>query len=243
MSPAVVTVVNRIDSPQGFGAEARGSGVIIDNEGRIITNNHVVEGAQQGGLQVIFFNGDTVSANLVGADSISDLAVLKVDGPVPGTADQVDINVNVTERSTGSLTFGAGYSSADKIVLSGGISQANLLGSGNALSLQINSGSVNKVYSLSYLNPYWTVDGVICYSKICTHVGCPISLWEQQTHHLLCPCHQSTFDLADHAKVVFGPAARPLPQLPIAVDDEGYLVAQSDFNEPIGASYWEREKQ
>ncbi len=89
----------------------------------------------------------------------------------------------------------------------------------------------------------WTVDGIICYSKICTHVGCPISLYERTTHHVLCPCHQSTFDLADAAKVVFGPAARPLPQLPLAVDDEGYLVAQSDFNEPIGASYWEREKQ
>ncbi|CUR60105.1 putative ubiquinol-cytochrome c reductase iron-sulfur subunit [metagenome] len=89
----------------------------------------------------------------------------------------------------------------------------------------------------------WTVDGIICYSKICTHVGCPISLYERTTHHVLCPCHQSTFDLADHAKVVFGPAARPLPQLPLAVDDEGYLVAQSDFTEPIGASYWEREKQ
>ncbi|WP_367650834.1 Rieske 2Fe-2S domain-containing protein [Nocardioides sp. zg-1308] len=88
----------------------------------------------------------------------------------------------------------------------------------------------------------WTVDGIICYSKICTHVGCPISLYERTTHHVLCPCHQSTFDLADGAKVVFGPAARPLPQLPLAVDDEGYLVAQSDFNEPIGASYWEREK-
>jgi ubiquinol-cytochrome c reductase iron-sulfur subunit len=89
----------------------------------------------------------------------------------------------------------------------------------------------------------WTVDGIICYSKICTHVGCPISLYERTTHHVLCPCHQSTFDLADHAKVIFGPAARPLPQLPLAVDDEGYLVAQSDFTEPIGASYWEREKQ
>ena len=86
----------------------------------------------------------------------------------------------------------------------------------------------------------WHVDGVICYSKICTHVGCPISLYEQQTHHVLCPCHQSTFDLADGAKVVFGPAARPLPQLPLALDDEGFLVAQSDFEEPVGPSFWER---
>ncbi|MGA8847601.1 MAG: Rieske 2Fe-2S domain-containing protein, partial [Nocardioides sp.] len=89
----------------------------------------------------------------------------------------------------------------------------------------------------------WTVNGIICYSKICTHVGCPISLYERTTHHVLCPCHQSTFDLADGAKVVFGPAARALPQLPLAVDEEGYLIAQSDFTEPIGASYWEREKQ
>jgi ubiquinol-cytochrome c reductase iron-sulfur subunit len=86
----------------------------------------------------------------------------------------------------------------------------------------------------------WGVDGILAYSKICTHVGCPISLWEQQTHHLLCPCHQSTFDLADNGKVIFGPAARALPQLPLAVDDEGYLIATSDFEEPVGPSFWER---
>lgn len=86
----------------------------------------------------------------------------------------------------------------------------------------------------------WGVDGILCFSKICTHVGCPISLWEQQTHHLLCPCHQSTFDLADNGKVIFGPAARGLPQLPLAVDAEGYLIATSDFDEPVGPSYWER---
>ncbi|GAA0972051.1 Cytochrome bc1 complex Rieske iron-sulfur subunit [Nocardioides aquaticus] len=86
----------------------------------------------------------------------------------------------------------------------------------------------------------WTVEGIIAYSKICTHVGCPISLYERTTHHVLCPCHQSTFDLADGANVIFGPAARPLPQLALAVDDEGYLVAQSDFDEPVGPSFWER---
>jgi ubiquinol-cytochrome c reductase iron-sulfur subunit len=86
----------------------------------------------------------------------------------------------------------------------------------------------------------WGVEGVLCYSKICTHVGCPISLWEQQTHHLLCPCHQSTFDLADNGRVVFGPAARAVPQLPLSVDDEGYLIATSDFTEPVGPSFWER---
>ena len=88
----------------------------------------------------------------------------------------------------------------------------------------------------------WSYEGIVAYSKICTHVGCPVALYEQQTHHLLCPCHQSTFDIADGAKVVFGPAKRALPQLPITVDDEGYLIAQDDFAEPIGPSYWERLK-
>jgi ubiquinol-cytochrome c reductase iron-sulfur subunit len=89
----------------------------------------------------------------------------------------------------------------------------------------------------------WNIGGILCYSKICTHVGCPISLWEQQTHHLLCPCHQSTFDLGDAGKVVFGPAARPLPQLPIALDSEGYIVAQRDFLVPPGPSFFERDSR
>lgn len=87
----------------------------------------------------------------------------------------------------------------------------------------------------------WHVDGLVAYSKICTHLGCPVSLYERRTHHVVCPCHQATFDLADNGAVVFGPATRPLPQLPLAVDDDGYLVAQSDFIEPVGPTYWERE--
>jgi ubiquinol-cytochrome c reductase iron-sulfur subunit len=86
----------------------------------------------------------------------------------------------------------------------------------------------------------WSVEGIVCYSKICTHVGCPISLNERTTHHLLCPCHQSTFDLTDSGRVVFGPAARALPQLELTVDDEGYLAAKRDFTEPVGPSFWER---
>ncbi|MGB4706801.1 MAG: Rieske 2Fe-2S domain-containing protein [Aquiluna sp.] len=88
----------------------------------------------------------------------------------------------------------------------------------------------------------WSYQGIVAYSKICTHVGCPVALYEQHTHHLLCPCHQSTFDLANHCEVVFGPASRPLPQLPIAVDAEGYLIAQSDFLDPVGPSFWDMRK-
>ena len=83
-------------------------------------------------------------------------------------------------------------------------------------------------------------DGIVAFSKICTHAGCPVALYEQTTHHLLCPCHQSTFDVTQYCDVVFGPATRALPQLAITVDAEGYLVAQDDFSEYVGPVYWER---
>jgi ubiquinol-cytochrome c reductase iron-sulfur subunit len=83
-------------------------------------------------------------------------------------------------------------------------------------------------------------EGILAFSKVCTHSGCAIALYEQRTKHLLCPCHQSTFDLADSGNVIFGPAARHIPQLAITVDDEGYLVARDGFAEPVGPSFWER---
>jgi ubiquinol-cytochrome c reductase iron-sulfur subunit len=86
----------------------------------------------------------------------------------------------------------------------------------------------------------WTVQNIVCYSKICTHVGCPVALYEQTTHHILCPCHQSTFNAPRGAQVLFGPAPRPLPQLPLMVDSDGYLAAAGDFDEPVGPSFWER---
>jgi ubiquinol-cytochrome c reductase iron-sulfur subunit len=79
------------------------------------------------------------------------------------------------------------------------------------------------------------------YSKICTHLGCPASLYETQDARLLCPCHQSQFDMLEYAKPIFGPATRPLPQLPIAVNDEGYFYAKGDFIEPVGPAFWERK--
>ncbi|OLT10868.1 menaquinol-cytochrome C reductase [Pseudonocardia sp. CNS-139] len=78
------------------------------------------------------------------------------------------------------------------------------------------------------------------YSKICTHLGCPTSLYEAQTNRILCPCHQTQFLATEYARPIFGPGTRPLPQLPIAVNDEGYLIATSDFHEPVGPAFWER---
>jgi ubiquinol-cytochrome c reductase iron-sulfur subunit len=87
----------------------------------------------------------------------------------------------------------------------------------------------------------WAPENIIGYSKVCTHAGCPVGLYDAQNHQLICPCHQSGFDVLRGARPVFGPAAARLPQLPLAVDAAGYLVATGDFSEPIGPAYWGRK--
>jgi ubiquinol-cytochrome c reductase iron-sulfur subunit len=87
----------------------------------------------------------------------------------------------------------------------------------------------------------WTPQGLIAYSKVCTHAGCPVGLYEASSHQLLCPCHQSTFDVLDGAKPVFGPAALRLPQLPLAVDPTGRLYATGGFSEAPGPANWNRK--
>jgi ubiquinol-cytochrome c reductase iron-sulfur subunit len=85
----------------------------------------------------------------------------------------------------------------------------------------------------------WSPEGFLAYSKICTHAGCPVGLYQAQAHELLCPCHQSSFAVLDQARPVFGPAAAPLPQLPLRIDG-AFLVARGDFSEPVGPSFWRR---
>lgn len=86
----------------------------------------------------------------------------------------------------------------------------------------------------------WAPIGLVAYSKICTHAGCPVGLYQASNHELLCPCHQSVFDVLDGARPLSGPAERALPQLPLAVNEEGYLIAQSDYTEPVGPGFWGR---
>jgi quinol---cytochrome c reductase iron-sulfur subunit len=86
----------------------------------------------------------------------------------------------------------------------------------------------------------WTVDDIVAYSKICTHVGCPVGLYQAELGLLLCPCHQSTFDVMRHAKPIFGPAARPLPQLPLGLNGDGFIIATGDFSAPVGPGFWDR---
>lgn len=86
----------------------------------------------------------------------------------------------------------------------------------------------------------WGPNGYLAYSKICTHAGCPVGLYQELTQQLLCPCHQSLFDVLVGATPVFGPAPRPLPQLPIYFDSKGNLRAQSGYDQPVGPGFWER---
>ena len=96
------------------------------------------------------------------------------------------------------------------------------------------------VLDLSAERLAWAPQGYLAYSKVCTHAGCPVGLYRAETHRLLCPCHQSTFDVVRGAVPTFGPATRPLPQLPIEIDAEGFLRALGDYPEPIGPSFWNR---
>ena len=86
----------------------------------------------------------------------------------------------------------------------------------------------------------WAPEGYVAYSKVCTHAGCPVGLYQQDVKRLLCPCHQSSFDAVEGARPVFGPATRSLPQLPLMVDDNGFLRARDDYDEPIGPGFWDR---
>ena len=83
--------------------------------------------------------------------------------------------------------------------------------------------------------------GLVAYSILCTHAGCPVGLYERTTHRLFCPCHQSAFDVLDEARPVAGPAAKPLPRLPLQVGTDGYLRAAGDFSAPVGPAFWRRD--
>ncbi len=92
--------------------------------------------------------------------------------------------------------------------------------------------------SLPAARAAWAPEGYVAYSKICTHAGCPVGLFRADDRVLICPCHQSTFDILTGANPIFGPAGRPLPQLPISIAADGTFTAEGDFPEPVGPSFW-----
>ncbi|OQW67985.1 MAG: outer membrane protein assembly factor BamA [Proteobacteria bacterium ST_bin12] len=112
-------------------------------------------------LESAWYAGDKINRSKERLDRLQYFDEVTIETPaVPGTSDQVDININVTEKSTGSVQFGAGLSSNEGVVLGVTVNQQNFLGTGNRVSAQINTGRVNTVYSLSYTDPYFTPDGI-----------------------------------------------------------------------------------
>jgi ubiquinol-cytochrome c reductase iron-sulfur subunit len=85
----------------------------------------------------------------------------------------------------------------------------------------------------------WSPDGLIAFSKICPHAGCPVGLYQSDTKELFCPCHQSAFAVLQAAVPTRGPATRPLPQLPLSIEGD-FIVAQGDFPDPVGPGFWNR---
>src|SRR3984957_10362252 len=172
---------------------------------------------------------------------IAPIFLLRDLGPLPGKS----LDTTVWRKGLRLLVYGTGRPiTAAEFSSPGGIISVAPEGFENNDDAMAKAAVIIIKFRPGQLQPPtvlpWTVNDIVAYSKICTHVGCPAALYEQTTHHILCPCHQSTFDATAGAKVLFGPATRPLPQLPITTDAQGFLVAQSDFHEAVGPSFWER---
>jgi ubiquinol-cytochrome c reductase iron-sulfur subunit len=182
--------------------------------------------------------------------ALAPLVLLRDLGPLPGTS----LRTTVWRKGLRAVTLGGldplrpgdfQPGSMITVIPEGYQDDPDALAKAGVILIKMEPGQLNfpDRYQGSTLvaSMNWTIDKtIVAYSKICTHVGCPVALYEQTTHHILCPCHQSTFDATNGAWVIFGPAPRPLPQLPLMVDSNGYLAAASDFTQPVGPSFWER---
>jgi ubiquinol-cytochrome c reductase iron-sulfur subunit len=178
------------------------------------------------------------------------IVLLRDLGPLPGTS----LRHTVWKRGTRAVVYGTNrpLTPADittpgsmiTVIPEGYQDDPDALAKAGTILIKFAPGELNvpTTYNGGTLigSQNWTIDNIVAYSKICTHVGCPVALYEQTTHHILCPCHQSTFDASTGATVIFGPAPRPLPQLPLMLDSNGYLAAASDYTQPVGPSFWER---
>ena len=182
--------------------------------------------------------------------AVAPVLLLRDLGPLPGTS----LDTTVWRKGLRLLVYGTGrpltpaeFSSPGSIITvgpEGYLANDDDMAKAAVIIIKFRPGQLVFTSENHPVDGYtvrnWTVDNIVAYSKICTHVGCPAALYEQTTFHILCPCHQSTFDASRGAKVIFGPATRPLPQLPIGLDSQGFLIATGPFDQPVGPSFWER---
>jgi ubiquinol-cytochrome c reductase iron-sulfur subunit len=173
---------------------------------------------------------------LVGAGGVFGLSLL---APVPslGPAPGDELKRTDWSRGTRLVTTDGEPIRADNVA-TGGVATVWPEGSVNneisaVILVRVGDGDVQEPTNLD-----WVVNGeLIAYSKVCTHAGCPVGLFREQDNALFCPCHQSTFDAVRGAIPTFGPTARALPQLPLGVDEDGFLIALGDFDEQVGPAF------
>jgi ubiquinol-cytochrome c reductase iron-sulfur subunit len=199
---------------------------IVERGGDVIKRRKLLGGLLGGGLGIF--------------SVVALFPVLRSLGPLPKSTldhtdwaegsyvvDQSGRRVQVGDLAVGSITtvFPEGTQDSDR---------------GQAVNQTVLIRLSNENFTTQKGRETWAPKGYVAYSKLCTHLGCPVGLYEQQLQLLVCPCHQSTFNVNNGAIPQFGPAPRPLPQLPLYIDASGYLRAQSDFHTPVGPGFWER---
>jgi ubiquinol-cytochrome c reductase iron-sulfur subunit len=215
------------------------------------------ESFEEGAATSQFVKRPLVRRTLIAATvplAVAPLFLLRDLGPLPGTS----LDTTVWRKGLRLLVYGTGrpitaaeFSSPGQLITvgpEGYLDDDDAMAKAAVIIIKFRPGQLvfgptvapGRPSPPNLTVPNWTVNNIVAYSKICTHLGCPAALYEQTTHHILCPCHQSTFDATSGAKVIFGPATRALPQLPIGVDSDGFLIATGSFNEPVGPSFWER---
>ena len=199
---------------------------IIERGGGVVKRRKMLAGLLGGGLGVFSL--------------VALFPVIRSLGPLPkGTlfhtdwkkgsyaVDQTGRRVNVGDLAVGSIVtvFPEGAENTDR---------------GQAVDQTVLIRVSNENYTTQKGRESWGPKGYIAYSKLCTHLGCPVGLYEQELQLLVCPCHQSMFNVTNGAIPEFGPAPRPLPQLPLYIDAEGNIRAQNGYDQPVGPGFWER---
>ena len=236
----------------GFGMTAWGK--YLMPQGPFVEERHVLAGtdAERESMAAALVERSTVVVKrrrmlgglfAVGSGIFGIVAIfplLRSLGPVPGTSFEK------TDWRKGSILVDSNGRAVHKDTLvSGGIMTVFPRGHQNDIQAQSMDQTVLiRVGDVSFTTmkgrETWAPEGYVAYSKMCTHLGCPVGLYEQELELLVCPCHQSMFNVRNGAVPQFGPAPRPLPQLPLAFNSDGYLVAQAGYDQAVGPGFWER---
>lgn len=229
LSVGLATWASRLTPEGPFDEQRRGEG---DEEDREVAETALTAGAKlpRRGLVVTTLAGAVATLGGALAVPLSSL------GPRPGRA-LLQTGWQRNRRAVG--IDGRSILAAD--IPEGGIVTAFPQGDEGSADGQVILVRVDRrLLDLPEGRSEWSVDGLVGYSKVCTHAGCPVGLFSAETNELLCPCHQSSFDVLRGAVPTHGPAAWPLPQLPLRVDGEGAVVAAGPLSDPVGPGWWRR---